>query len=363
MILRKNRLLVIFTGGTMGSIVSGNTIDVADATSYKLLEDFTQQVTDEIEFESIQPYYILSENCLPKNWELLIEAIRRTDVTRFDGIIITHGTDTLAYTAGILSFALGDCPLPIVLTASNYTYDSPHSDALLHFKGAVEYIYSSEVRGVYVAFSNREKEIQIHLGSRVLEGDSYSDEVRSYAGVPWGRMLGDTFEPQSDSVNPSVAMLQRPGNDGMPQSTGGQELWKPPLRPQSPLRFTQTVFCLRAYPGLSYDQISFTQKPGAILHSLYHSGTACTQGENTSLLHFIERCTQDGIPVYLHSFKDTEAVLYSTNRQLMDSKAVILLNISFEAAYTKLLLAYNQKEVPAEEFMQTEIFYEYLQAP
>jgi L-asparaginase len=109
------KILVVFTGGTIGSKVSNKTIDVDEQIGYLLIEKFKEQSKLDVEFETIQPLNILSENCTPKDWSKIITAIKSAKSDDIDGIIITHGTDTLPYTSAIVSYVFADTDIPTIL--------------------------------------------------------------------------------------------------------------------------------------------------------------------------------------------------------------------------------------------------------
>ena len=99
---------------------------------------------------------------------------------------------------------------------------------------------------------------------------------------------------------------------------------------------------IKAYPGLNYSHYDVTGVD-AVLHDLYHSVTACSSrqwGEEHSLLAFIERCKSRGVTVYLAPAIHSDAA-YQSTRQLLDAGAKMIWNMSLEAAYLKLLLAYG----------------------
>ena len=102
----------------------------------------------------------------------------------------------------------------------------------------------------------------------------------------------------------------------------------------------------------------------AVLHDLYHSGTACASpqwGENYSLLEFIKRCEKQGITVYLApAIKSADA--YQSTQALIEQGAKIIWNMSIEAAYVKLLLAYGNFDDEQEimDFIDADIAGEHL---
>jgi L-asparaginase len=107
-------------------------------------------------------------------------------------------------------------------------------------------------------------------------------------------------------------------------------------------QFSERVLMIKPYPGLNYAHINLTGVD-AVIHDLYHSGTACATlewGEAYSLLAFIERCIQHNLNIYLApAIKSEDA--YQSTRALLDQGAQMLWNMSIEAAYVKLMLAYG----------------------
>jgi L-asparaginase len=99
---------------------------------------------------------------------------------------------------------------------------------------------------------------------------------------------------------------------------------------------------IKPYPSLDYSHFNL-QSVDAVLHDLYHSGTACTTtqwGEQHSLVEFIKHCTKQNISVYLApAIQSSEA--YQSTQVLIEHGALVLWNLSIEAAYVKLLLAYG----------------------
>ena len=113
------KILVILTGGTIGSKVEGKIINTTAASSYRLLQLYNEKYADDTEFEVIQPINILSENLTPVEWGVLCNCLLELDFEKYEGIIITHGSDTLSYTSALIGTMFENCSIPIVLVASN----------------------------------------------------------------------------------------------------------------------------------------------------------------------------------------------------------------------------------------------------
>jgi L-asparaginase len=105
-------------------------------------------------------------------------------------------------------------------------------------------------------------------------------------------------------------------------------------------KFDARITMIKPYPSLDYRTINL-QQTDAVLHDLYHSGTACATsqwGEQHSLIAFIQRCKAQNISVYLAPAIYSEDA-YQSTRVLIEQGAIMLWNLSIEAAYVKLLLA------------------------
>lgn len=101
------KILVILTGGTIGSKVEGKIINTTAASSYRLLQLYNEKYADDTEFEVIQPINILSENLTPVEWGVLCNCLLELNFEKYQGIIITHGSDTLSYTSALIGTMFG----------------------------------------------------------------------------------------------------------------------------------------------------------------------------------------------------------------------------------------------------------------
>ena len=109
------KILLLLTGGTIGSAVNDGSINVDSRRGDDLLTIYHEQNNREVEFEIIRPFNILSENAEPQHWLQIIKTLQSHRLSDYDGVIIAHGSDTLPYTGAALAYGL-DCPLiPIVL--------------------------------------------------------------------------------------------------------------------------------------------------------------------------------------------------------------------------------------------------------
>ncbi len=334
-------ILLVFSGGTIGSTISQGTINTSEKQGYRLIELYSQNYSDteQPDFKIIQALQLLSENLSPGVWGKWIQAIDAEDLSQFDGVIVTHGTDTLAYTAAALGFYFNAIQIPMLLVSSNYPLELQQANGLINFHCAIEFIKQRKQPGVFVPYQNPGSATHVHIATRLtsclqLSGDFISVQSRPYL----------QFNQQGFTELYSLKKVQQ----------GQQSLLA---------NFSQAIFMIKPYPGLDYSSFNLDGVK-VILHDLYHSGTACTTqdwGDNYSLRCFIELCSQRNIKVYLAPSIKTSEVYHSIKEMLVEN-VFVLWNMSIEAAYVKLMLAYGnyseQKRI--EEFLLEDLAYEHV---
>ena len=182
-IIDSMKILVLFTGGTIGSTLSDNYISPDSDAKYKLIDFYKKNYGDDISFVCDEPYTILSENLDGEYISKLIESVSaRLENDEFGGIIVTHGTDTLQYSAAALSIALGQIDIPVVLVSANYPLEDERSNGYNNFIGAIQYIKRVRRGGVYVSYQNGNECANIFDAANLLRHDIYSDELRALKG-------------------------------------------------------------------------------------------------------------------------------------------------------------------------------------
>ena len=125
-----SKLSLLSTGGTISSKIDYRTGGVMPALTAKELNDSIPELK---KIANIDPEVVLSEyseNIRPEHWTLMAKRIADNVISgKYDGIILSHGTDTMHYTAAALSFALQNLPIPVVLVGAQRSSDRPSSDA------------------------------------------------------------------------------------------------------------------------------------------------------------------------------------------------------------------------------------------
>lgn len=147
------KILVVALGGTIGS-VKEDCIQLSE-NRFKIL-DYCKR--DDIEFCCASPFAILSENITKEHWQSLIDYLESVDFSSLAGVIILHGSDTLAYTSSIIANAFPD--ESIVLVASSKPVEDKDSNAIENLDKAIQHILEGK-KGVYVSYDGIKKGDQI----------------------------------------------------------------------------------------------------------------------------------------------------------------------------------------------------------
>ena len=117
------KLLLIATGGTIASRPAEDGL-TPEMTSEELLQCIPE-VRSLCEIDTVQPFNLDSTNMRPQNWVELVKIIR-DKYESYDGFVITHGTDTMAYAAATLYYLIQNSPKPVVLTGSQVSIYLEH---------------------------------------------------------------------------------------------------------------------------------------------------------------------------------------------------------------------------------------------
>ena len=143
------KILLIATGGTIASAEDGN--GLSPALSGAELASYVPEIEDICELDVLQLMNIDSTNMRPAGWLRIRDAIVQ-HYAEYDGFLILHGTDTMAYTAAALSYLIPGNPKPIVLTGSQRPMTSSFTDAKLNLYQALLYAADDLSRDVCIVF-------------------------------------------------------------------------------------------------------------------------------------------------------------------------------------------------------------------
>ena len=215
------RVVIMSTGGTIASRVDYRTGAVRSALSASDLYGVVPELSDIARVDTEILFSLYSENIRPQEWTQIAQAVadhinrrRRGEPIGghfaqggLDGIVIAHGTDTMAYTAAALSFALQNLPVPVILVGAQRSSDRPSSDAATNLIGAVQIAANAPFAEVALAMHETTSDTAIvaHRGTKVRKcHTSRRDTFKSVNATPIARvketeivMLTDDFKKRN----------------------------------------------------------------------------------------------------------------------------------------------------------------------
>ncbi len=303
------RILMLTTGGTIASAPSAE--GLSPRGSQEILAHLGIHDMD-FELETREIMTLDSSNIQPEEWKQIAAAIFE-GFEDHDGIVVTHGTDTMAYTASMMSFMLRRPPIPVVFTGSQVPISMPFTDGVINLTAAFAMAMSGRP-GVFVAFDRK-----IILGCRAVK-------VRT-TGF-------DAFE----SVNyPPVGVIDSAGLHIL-----DEYLIRARGEPELHTELDPNVFLLKMTPATNpaiIDMLIDSGYHGIVMEAFGAGGMQFIRRDFTQKL---QRARDEGIPVVVCSqclYERSDFSVYQVGQKALGSGAIQGYDMTSEAAVTKLMWA------------------------
>ncbi len=252
----KRKVLLIYTGGTIGMVSDpeSNVLKPFDFDHMQSQIPELKLIDAELEGISFKEP-IDSSNMEPSIWSKLVKMIEE-NYDRFDGFVILHGSDTMAYTASALSFMIENLTKPVVLTGSQLPI------GLIRTDGKENLITAIEIAATY------------HKGKAVVPEVSIYFEYKLYRGNRTHKYNADHFKAFRSSNYPLLAEA------GVHVDFNKAQIHKPEKRsPRFYTNMDNRVFVLKLFPGISEAMVKHVlQTPDmkALVLETFGSGNAPT---------------------------------------------------------------------------------------
>ena len=307
----KKHILLLTTGGTIASVPGGEG-----------LEPHRSDVMER-ELQMLRTYYDISvrdvmcldsSNIRPEEWQFIATEIFEHR-EGYDGIVVSHGTDTMAYTASAVTFMLPDIDLPVVFTGSQLPLRDVLSDGPDNLRTAFAMAASGRP-GIYLAFDRK-----IMLGCRAVKvrasGFSAFESVNArYAGI---------VSNQGLVLDEQV----------LPKAKGEARLCTD---------VSHEVFLLKLTPGLNpavFDMLAAMGYKGIVVEA-FGLGGFNVLGKG---LRGIRRAVEDGVSVVVTTqclYDSSDLRVYQVGNKLLDLGVIQARDMTSEAAMTKLMWGIGQ---------------------
>lgn len=327
------QILVIATGGTIASSDEGNGLtphyDVSELLS------FIPEVKDICTITGKMIMNIDSTNMTPNCWVKIAKTVEE-NYDDYDGFVITHGTDTMAYSSAALTYMLNGLNKPVVLTGSQYSIEERCTDALQNLSDAIHFA-TEEISGVFIAFDGK-----LICGTRAVKVKTKSYDAFESVNFPY------VAEVKHDRIkyNKYISKYFKPSSDMLM------------LRNQ----ICDNISVLKIFPGMDTEIFDFVRSryKGVIIESF---GIGGVPFENRDITSQIRKMTDLGIAVVVTTQCLQEGVdlgIYEVGKKLPADKIIYASDMNTEALVTKLMCALGMSEDLAEvkRFIEAPIMFD-----
>jgi L-asparaginase len=315
------KILIIYTGGTIGMV---NDIDTGALVPFNF-NQIQQNVPElarlnyDLEVYSFDPI-LDSSNMHPEIWAEMAQLIY-TKYDEFDGFVILHGSDTMAFTAAALSFMLQNLSKPVVLTGSQLPIGEIRTDAKENLITALE-IAATKQNGLA-----KIPEVCIYFDSQLFRGN---------------RAIKYNSEKFEAFRSPNYPIL---AEAGVHLTFFNNYILPQPRKPlQVLLNFNSNIGVLKMYPGISAQAVkAITHSPvDAIVLETFGSG-------NTTTADWFINCLQEAVDsgkiivdISQCQRGSVELGKYETSKKLQQMGVISGYDMTFEATITKLMYLMGQ---------------------
>jgi L-asparaginase len=319
-------IFVLYTGGTIGMKETED--------GYTPVSGYLQRRMAELppfQADAVPEYTIYecdplldSSNLTPTDWLEVAEVVR-DHYARYDGFLVVHGTDTMAFTASALSFMLHPLDKPVVLTGSQVPLAEPRTDAQTNLLTALLLLgrHAERLTGVHLFFDDR-----LYRGNRTTKVNADSFSAFESPNFPPVGTAGINLEVDWSLVPEGETPARAPSVTALGSAT---------------------VSAFRLFPGLEaayLDNVLAPPVQGVVLECF---GAGNAPSNNEAFLRALRRATDRGVVIVavtqpLRGTADLD--LYATGRALTDAGVVSGYDMTTEAALAKLYFLFEQGHEP-----------------
>lgn len=324
----KKRIYIAYTGGTIGMKKSPQGYIPVEGYITDVLNSMTELKRAEMPEFTISEYspVIDSSNMSPRDWQYIANDIKQ-NYAQYDGFVVLHGTDTMAYTASALSFMFQDLAKPVIVTGSQIPLSEIRSDGLNNLLNALYLAANYPIYEVGLFFNNK-----LYRGNRATKSDADGFNAFDSPNLPALVDAGIQIEVNSNLLLPKPKLTSQDNELNVIEIKD------------------QPIGVVSLYPGISHLVIAniLAQPVNALIIQSYGVGNA---PEDPKLLAEIKQANDRGILVVNRTQCHRGRVFmdgYATGHALKEAGVLSAHDMTLEACLTKIhhLLSQN---LPFEE--------------
>jgi L-asparaginase len=310
----KKKICLVFTGGTIGMQMDPVSKVLKPASDALALLKEVPELQSFVDLDVEHVMNIDSSNMQPKHWTLIAERIHKL-YKKYDGFVVAHGTDTMAYTASALSYALPGLGKPIVFTGSLIPMSEVGSDARNNL------VYACMTATLNIA------EVCVVLANKILRANRVKKHHESFVAA---------FH------SPNYPAL---GELGRPIIIHEWCKKRHDKTPKLKANFDPKISYLKLFPGFDPYILAAAKKRGVKGIVLEGFGPGNVPSIENSIIPEIQDATNKGIPVLITTQMEkgaTSLEAYEAGLRAKKAGAISAKDMTSEAAVTKLMWALGQ---------------------
>ena len=327
------KICIIYTGGTIG--MTRTEKGYAPKKGYlgerlETIEDLKDERVPKWDMVEMSPL-LDSSNMTVHEWNKIAEEIDKR-YNDYDGFVVLHGTDTMAYTASALSFMLENLAKPVVLTGSQIPLCEIRSDAR-----------DNLISSMLIAADGRVKEVCLYFGGKLMRGN----RTTKYSADGFSAFKSPSYPYLADSG------IELKYSDALLRDSDKGEF---SIRRLSPV----PIGVIKVFPGIQFELFEsiMTEKLRGIVIETFGAGNI--PGSADSLLPIIKKAFSHGTVITVCSQCPQGTVslgVYETSSALKDAGAINGYDLTTEAAVAKLyyLFSCGYDSTKIKEMMETDL--------
>ncbi len=313
----KLKILLMTTGGTIASQESGEGLVPVDQG--EALASHVPELPALADFDVLNVLSIDSSNMNPDDWLVIIKKLYENK-DKYDGFVITHGTDTMAYTSSVLSFVLRDLGKPVVLTGSMLPMSDPETDAKKNLLDS--FVFMKTLCG------KNQNSVSICFAGKLMHGP----RVKKYSGKRHDAFNSVYYSDIGRIEDEKAVIFKKPYID--------KTTLLRPIKEKRDIRFSAKVLPVKLFPGFSahyFDKL-IDIKPDAMVVECFGLGGLPYLGEN--LLPGLKRAVNNGILTVITTQcpeGGVDLLTYDVGQKTLKTGAISAQDMGFEAIVAKLM--------------------------